>query len=102
MWVNTNIEEAVPDVITPFTWSLIRMLDQETTFDRGYYIWSGNICGRIYTNLSRKVSAYALFGISIGSALKLSGTFFGQVPEKTSFPVYPFNRSRPKEWADSY
>ncbi len=90
LWVNTNVGEAVPGVITPYTWSLIRMLDQETTFDKGYYIWSGNICGRIYTNLSRRVSAYSLFGISVESALKLSGTFFGQVPEKMSYPVYPF------------
>ncbi|MGA8944290.1 MAG: PEP/pyruvate-binding domain-containing protein [Thermoactinomyces sp.] len=91
LWVNTNVGEAVPDVVTPFTWSLIRILDQETTFNRGYYVWSGNICGRIYTNLSRRVSAYTLFGIKMKSALKLSGTFFGQVPEKTDYPVYPFS-----------
>lgn len=93
LWVNTNVGEAVPDVITPYTWSLIRMLDQETTFDKGYYIWSGNICGRIYTNLSRRVSAYSMFGISVETALKVSGTFFGQVTEKINFPVHPFTYS---------
>lgn len=36
LWVNTNVGEAVPDVVTPFTWSLLRALDIESGFVPGY------------------------------------------------------------------
>jgi len=57
LWVNTNVGEAIPDVITPLTWSIVRALDIESGFVPGYYLWSGNICGRIYSNISQRLSA---------------------------------------------
>lgn len=93
LWVNTNVGEAIPDVITPFTWSLVRSLDNESGFIPGYYLWSGNICGRIYSNISQRLSAItALYGWDAKRAMTLIGEIFGHIPEDLSVPVYPFSR----------
>lgn len=92
LWVNTNVGEAIPDVVTPLTWSLVRALDIESGFVPGYYLWSGNICGRIYSNISQRLSAItALYG-SPKLGLKILGEVFGQIPEGLTIPVYPFSR----------
>ncbi|WP_313340422.1 PEP/pyruvate-binding domain-containing protein [Sedimentibacter sp.] len=92
LWVNTNVGEAIPDVVTPFTWSLVRALDIESGFVPGYYLWSGNICGRIYSNISQRLSAItALYGSS-KLGLKILGEVFGQIPEGLTIPAYPFTR----------
>jgi pyruvate,water dikinase len=92
LWVNTNVGEAIPDVVSPLTWSLVRALDIESGFVPGYYLWSGNICGRIYSNISQRLSAItALYGnAKIG--LKILGEVFGQIPEGLTIPVYPFSK----------
>lgn len=92
LWVNTNVGEAIPDVVTPLTWSLVRALDIESGFVPGYYLWSGNICGRIYSNISQRLSAIsALYG-NPKLGLKILGEVFGQFPEGLTIPVYPFSR----------
>lgn len=92
LWVNTNVGEAIPDVVTPLTWSLVRTLDIESGFVPGYYLWSGNICGRIYSNISQRLSAItALYG-SPQLGLKMLGEVFGKIPEGLTLPVYPFTK----------
>lgn len=94
LWVNTNVGEAIPDVVTPLTWSLVRALDIESGFVPGYYLWSGNICGRIYSNISHRLSAItALYGSS-KLGLKILGEVFGQIPEGLTIPSYPFTRMK--------
>ncbi len=93
LWVNTNVGEAVPDVVSPLTWSIIRDLDIESGFIPGYYLWSGNICGRIYSNISQRLSAITgLYGISVKRGMVLMDDLFGQLPEGMNVPVYPFRR----------
>ena len=92
LWVNTNVGEAIPDVVTPLTWSIVRALDIESSSIPGYYLWSGNICGRIYSNISQRLSAvFALYGKS-EFAMKILGEIFGQLPENLNIPNYPFSR----------
>jgi pyruvate,water dikinase len=92
LWVNTNVGEAIPDVVSPLTWSLVRALDIESGFVPGYYLWSGNICGRIYSNISQRLSAITAMYGSPKLGLKILGEVFGQVPEGLAIPVYPFSR----------
>lgn len=93
LWVNTNVGEAIPDVITPLTWSIVRSLDVESGFIPGYFLWSGNICGRIYSNISQRLSAItALYGFDVKRGMSLMGDLFGQFPEGMNVPVYPFAR----------
>ena len=94
LWVNTNVAEAVPDVFSPLTWSVIRGFDEELNFLPGYYVWSGNICGRVYSNIGRRVSAIAaLTGWDTQRILGLLGDIFGQAPEDIHVPIHPLSRS---------
>jgi hypothetical protein len=89
VWTNNNIGEALPDVMTPFTWSLIRELDMETQKMSGYYLWSGNICGRGYSNVSILFSLTSKFGLPMDYSKKLIGNAFGKFPANVEIPIYP-------------
>lgn len=94
LWVNTNVAEAVPDVFSPLTWTIIRGFDDELNFIPGYYVWSGNICGRVYSNIGRRVSAIAaLTGWDIPRILGLLGDIFGQAPDDINVPIRPLSRA---------
>lgn len=93
LWTNTNVAEAIPDVYPPFSWSIARQLDDALNFIPGYYVFSGNICGRPYMNISKRVSAIAcVTGKDARSALKLLGDLYGGLPEGLQMPLYPFSR----------
>ncbi len=94
IWVNTNVGEAIPDVVTPLTWSIVRGLDIETNLIPGYYLWSGNICGRIYTNIGKRLSAITTMYGSTKLGIKLLGEVFGQLPEGLTIPAWPISRTQ--------
>ena len=92
LWVNTNVGEAIPDVISPLSWSIVRALDVDSTVIPGYYLWSGNICGRIYSNIGQRLSAIiAMYG-SVKFGLKILSEIFGQMPDGLTIPVSPYTR----------
>ena len=64
LWSNVNVSEAVPDVMTPSTWSLWWIYHYEANpFEfPGDYRFCGNICGRPYLNLSLIFSVYRAIG----------------------------------------
>ncbi len=92
LWTNTNVGEAMSDVFTPLSWSIIRALDEEQMTIPGYYLFSGNICGRAYTNISYALSLYPAFGKDIKSLIKTMSEVFGQMPEEIEIPIYPFSK----------
>jgi pyruvate,water dikinase len=92
LWTNANVGEAVPDVVTPFTWSILQYLDEEISVVPGYYLMSGNICGRIYTNISKRLSVFSAFGIKPKFAISLIGDVFGNISSEIHMPIYPFSR----------
>jgi pyruvate,water dikinase len=89
LWTNNNIGEALTDVMTPFTWSVVRELDVETQKIDGYYLWSGNICGRGYSNVSLIFSFMGKVGLGLNYSKKLVGNVFGKFPEAVDMPMYP-------------
>ena len=93
LWTNTNVAEAIPDVYPPFSWSIARQLDASMNFIPGYYVFSGNICGRPYMNISRRVSVIStVTGKDAKNALKLLGDLYGQMPDGMQMPIHPFSR----------
>jgi pyruvate,water dikinase len=93
LWINTNVAEAIPDVFSPFNWSIESRLDEALDFIPGYYVLSGNICGRPYMNISKRVSVISsMLGKDARSSLKLLGDFYGDIPEEMSIPIYPYAR----------
>lgn len=63
IWSNVNVGEAASTVMTPLTWSIFRRSFNDLTFIPGYNV-VGNICGRIYNNISVTISVLRLSGRS--------------------------------------
>ena len=55
LWTNTNVGEAIPDVMTPATWSMVQVFlpTRWPTASIPPYVGYGRIGGRIYLNVSR-------------------------------------------------
>ena len=70
LWTNTNVGEAIPDVMTPATWSMVQVFltDAMATASIPPYVGYGRIGGRIYLNLSVLVTLSAAVG-SISRAI---------------------------------
>jgi rifampicin phosphotransferase len=93
LWTATNVGEAVPDVMTPCGWSVIRVFLHESMplAGIGKHPLSGNIGGRLYLNLSLLHSmADALF---LGEKAR-AGTAqaFGTIPAALTVPRLPLSR----------
>lgn len=93
LWTNANFSEAVPDVMTPSTWSLwqIFYLEADPIAISHLYPLAGNICGRPYANLSLLVSLLRTVGINAQKALRTYEDALGRVPEGIDIPLLPLN-----------
>lgn len=94
LWTNSNFGEAIPDVMTPLTWSLIQAF-QAVTFPvtiPGRHPVMGNIGGRFYLNLSLPASLFAALGMNRERLKYESEEFFGNLPDDIEVPLIPFDR----------
>lgn len=93
LWTNANVGEAVPDVMTPLTWSVLQDFHHRTaaTMPDGL-VASGNICGRPYLNLSLLISVYCAVGQKADDVLAREGALVGTIPEGMRVPIIPLNR----------
>ena len=88
LWSNGNLGEALPDVMTPATWSFVQLFMTRVTFPpslpgyRGY----GRIGGRFYANVSMSISLEALVGISPRRFVALVGPVLGKLPRVEEIP----------------
>ncbi len=95
LWTNGNLGEALPDVMTPATWSFIQLFMSRMTFPpslpgyRGY----GRIGGRCYANVSMSMALEALVGISPRRFVAIIGPILGTFP-----PVEEIPRPRLPRW----
>jgi len=95
LWSNGNVGEALPDVMTPATWSFVELIMSRMTFPpslpgyRGY----GRIGGRVYANVSMSISLEALAGISPRRFAALFGPVLGKLP-----PIEDIPRPRLPRW----
>ena len=67
LWSSVNTNEALPDVMTPASWSLWQIYFVDTNPVRlpGKYPFCGNIAGRAYMNLSLVISFYRSVGLNL-------------------------------------
>lgn len=91
LWSNVNVSEAVPDVMTPSTWSLWRIYHYNANPIKmpGKIPFCGNICGRPYLNLSLLASLYRTIGKDIRK--ELQGDMVGSAPDELNIPMIPFS-----------
>ncbi|MCX8131988.1 MAG: PEP-utilizing enzyme [Clostridia bacterium] len=92
LWSNANLTEATPDVMTPLTWSLIKIMHVENQPFKipGDYPMVGNIGGHPYINLSLLVSMIHVFGTDVEKILNKWVDVFGLVPKGIDVPLIPF------------
>jgi phosphohistidine swiveling domain-containing protein len=98
LWTNGNLGEALPDVMTPATWSYLELFMTRMIFPpsvpgyRGY----GRIGGRFYANVSMSMSLEALVGISRRRFVALFSPVLGRLP-----PLGEIPRARLPRWKAS-
>ncbi|EFH83293.1 PEP/pyruvate-binding domain-containing protein [Ktedonobacter racemifer] len=96
LWTNGNVGEAVPDVMTPCTWSLIKIFIADTMepLHLTEHKPVGNIGGHFYLNLSITASLAALAGMNQKQFARISEGIFGRIPEGLEVPGLPLSRWR--------
>jgi pyruvate,water dikinase len=94
LWTSGNVGEAVPDVMTPCTWSLLKIFIADTmpVPDMGQHRLIGNIGGRFYMNLSVLATLAAAFGFSRQRFAEANEQTFGRLPAGVEIPLVPVSR----------
>ena len=94
LWTNTNVGEAIPDVMTPATWSMVQVFlsDAMATASVPPYLGYGRIGGRIYLNVSVMKSLSGAAGVNERRFRTLTAEVFGQLPEDLEIPPVPAGR----------
>jgi rifampicin phosphotransferase len=87
LWTNGNFGEALPDVMTPATWSFVKLLMSRNALPSlpGYPCY-GRIGGRFYLNVSMSIAIERLVGISPRWFLATVGPVFGKLPPVEDIP----------------
>ncbi|MFC5823773.1 PEP/pyruvate-binding domain-containing protein [Nonomuraea insulae] len=92
LWTGGNLGEAIPDVMTPITWSFVRLFINEAmsaTALPGFDL-VGNIGGRFYMNLSVVYSMAKALGMK--SRLGAVEQVFGKLPPGLDVPLLSVRR----------
>jgi pyruvate,water dikinase len=92
LWTAGNFGEAIPDVMTPITWSFVRLFIREAMSGSAMpgFDMVGNIGGRFYMNLSPIYSMVE----ALGMKRRLGGieNVFGKIPPGLDVPKVPAGR----------
>jgi len=87
LWSNGNFGEALPDVMTPATWSFVKMtMARNSLQSPPAYPGFGRIGGRFYFNVSMSIALEALVGLSPRRFLAIVGPVFGKLPPVEEIP----------------
>jgi len=101
LWSATNLMEACPDILTPFTASLrpyVETIGGPSLTIKGYPL-NGIIGGRFYSNLSVQISAFApMFKGDAHRAYREMAGWWGQIPDEMEIPLLPVTK---QEWQRS-
>jgi phosphohistidine swiveling domain-containing protein len=94
LWTNANFGEAFPDVMTPFTWSIVQAFMGTVGFgiETGQHPMMGNIAGRLYMNISLSISALATLGLRPERFIRTAEETFGRIPPGVEIPRVPLAR----------
>ncbi|WP_336204506.1 PEP/pyruvate-binding domain-containing protein [Nonomuraea sp. LPB2021202275-12-8] len=92
LWTGGNLGEAIPDVMTPATWSFVQLFIREAMSAStlpGFDL-VGNIGGRFYMNLSVTISIARALGMQ--NKLGAIEQVFGKVPGGLDVPMVAVSR----------
>lgn len=91
LWTNTNVGEAIPDVMTPASWSMIQVFltDAMATASIPPYVGYGRIGGHIYLNVSVMKTLSGVVGVNERQFRALTEEVFGLLPDDVEIPPVP-------------
>ena len=94
LWTNTNVGEAIPDVMTPITWSMVQVFltDAMATASIPPYVGYGRIGGRIYLNVSVMRTLSSAVGVNEERYRTLTEEVFGKLPDDLEIPPVNVHR----------
>lgn len=93
LWSNVNLAEAIPDVMTPFSWSVIQGGALRNWLQLQGHHLVGNVGGRPYFNISVLASIFHLLGWSDRQTLDMiEGTLHFRLPQGMRIPLIPASR----------
>jgi phosphohistidine swiveling domain-containing protein len=88
LWSDTNFGEAVTEVMTPLSWTVLKFIYGQWVFHPDYDS-VGNIGGRPYLNISLFASVLQALGRSRHDTLQtLEGTLYLHLPEELQIPTF--------------
>jgi len=93
LWSNVNFGEAVTDVMTPLTWSVIRFTLDDWVFLPGLPT-VGNIGGYPYINISIFATLFKAIGRNRDNLLAyMQSTLYMRLPDEMELPLIPLPRT---------
>jgi len=97
LWTNTNVGEAIPDVITPLSWSYAEVFLRQTMASAtvGHRRGWGRIGGRVYLNVSVMRSLSGAAGLGERTFRGLTAEIFGRLPDDVAIPPLAAGRWAP-------
>ncbi|GII96611.1 PEP/pyruvate-binding domain-containing protein [Sinosporangium siamense] len=94
LWTSTNLGEALPEVMTPCTWSLVQMF-MNTVMSMpsfaGHRLY-GIIGGRFYMNISVTASITRTLGMGAGRLQSTIEQVLGKIPPGVELPYIEMSR----------
>ncbi|QEE17975.1 PEP/pyruvate-binding domain-containing protein [Promethearchaeum syntrophicum] len=90
IWTSNNAGEAAEDVVVPFTWSYFQKTFNEISEIIPGFHSMGNICGRIYFNVSFMLTLYNVLGKNPEETVEEIAEILGRVPEGITMPILPY------------
>jgi rifampicin phosphotransferase len=96
LWSSGNLGEALPDVMTPATWSFMQVFMSRAIAPPSLpgYNGYGRIGGRFYANVSVSASVAAAVGISMRRFAEMSEPVYGRLPATGQIPRVPLPRRK--------
>jgi phosphohistidine swiveling domain-containing protein len=92
LWTNTNFGEAVTEVMTPLSWSVLQLTLEDWVFIPGYST-TGNIGGFPYLNISVFASLFHAVGRSREQLMgSMESLLYMQLPDEMDIPLIPISR----------
>ena len=88
LWTSANLGEAIPDVMTPCTWSIVQGFMMDAMFAQyilGHPLY-GNVGGRFYMNISVMTGLASSIGLKNKNAVAIEHVF-GRVPPGVEMPI---------------
>lgn len=94
LWTSTNVGEAIPDVMTLATWSMVQVFlrDAMATASIPPHVGWGRIGGRVYLNVSVMAALSRVVGVSERRYRALTEEVFGRLPDGLVIPAVPVRR----------